>query len=73
MYSSVTRPVMELKAFKKVLIEPGKTEKISFKVTSEMLSFKDINLKKVVEPGDFQIMLGKASDNIVFTSDLKIY
>lgn len=73
MYSSVTRPIMELKAFKKVLIEPDKTEKISFKVTPEMLSFKDINLKKVVEPGDFQIMLGRASDNIVFVSDLKIY
>lgn len=72
MYSSITRPVMELKAFKKVLIEPGETKKISFDVTPEMLSFKDENMNDVIESGDFKIMIGSASDNVVFISEVKV-
>lgn len=72
MYSSVTRPVMELKAFKKILIEPGKTEKITFQVTPDMLSFRDLNMKKTIEPGKFQVMIGKASDKVVFVSEVKV-
>lgn len=72
MYSSVTRPVMELKAFKKVLIEPGKIEKVTFRVTPDMLSFRDLNMKKTIESGEFQIMIGKASDKVVFMSEVKV-
>lgn len=61
-YSSVTRPVKELKGFKKIWLEPGQSQTVNFTITSELLSFYDTNMKWVVEPGDFTIMVGTASD-----------
>jgi beta-glucosidase len=59
--SSVTRPVKELKGFKKVRLEPGESATVTFDVTPAMLSFYDVNMKYVVEPGDFLIMIGNSS------------
>lgn len=60
-YSSVTRPVKELKGFKKVNIKPGETITVSFEILPELLAFTDINMKWAVEPGDFEIMIGNSS------------
>ncbi len=59
--SSVTRPVKELKGFKRVWLEPGETKKAEFKISHESLAFYDINMKYVVEPGEFSIMIGSSS------------
>ena len=59
--SSVTRPVKELKGFDRVTIEPDKTKTVSFEITPEHLSFYDINMDYVVEPGEFKIMVGNSS------------
>ncbi len=59
--SSVTRPIKELKGFRKVRLEPGESTTIAFDITAGSLSFFDINMKYVVEPGDFQIMVGNSS------------
>jgi beta-glucosidase len=59
--SSVTRPVKELKGFKKVWLEPGESTTVTLDITSASLAFYDINMKYVVEPGDFEIMVGKSS------------
>jgi beta-glucosidase len=61
-YSSVTRPVKELKGFKKIGLDPGQSQTVSFIINKEMLSFYDVNLKWIAEPGDFTIMVGTASD-----------
>jgi beta-glucosidase len=61
MVSSVTRPVKELKAFQKVNPCPGETKTVTFEITPELLSFYDINMKYVVEPGEFTIMVGNSS------------
>jgi beta-glucosidase len=61
-YSSVPRPIKELKGFKKILLEPGQAQTVSFVITPEHLSFYDADMKWVVEPGDFSIMVGTASD-----------
>ena len=61
--SSVTRPVKELKGFKRITLEPGATQKVSFDITPEMLSFYDINMDFLVEPGEFEIMVGSSSRN----------
>jgi beta-glucosidase len=61
-YSSVPRPVKELKGFKKIWLEPGQSQMVSFQITPEALSFYDANMKWVLEPGDFTIMVGTASD-----------
>jgi beta-glucosidase len=61
-YSSVPRPVKELKEFKKIWLEPGQSQTVTFTINQEMLSFYDVNMKWIVEPGDFSIMVGTASD-----------
>ena len=62
-YSSVPRPVKELKGFKRVVLEPGQSEKVTFTIDAEMLSFYNEKMKWVIEPGDFTVMIGTASDN----------
>ncbi|HZZ39678.1 MAG TPA: glycoside hydrolase family 3 N-terminal domain-containing protein [Acidobacteriaceae bacterium] len=59
--SSVTRPVKELRGFKKVYLEPGSTAAVALDITPDSLSFYDINMKYTVEPGDFEIMIGTSS------------
>jgi beta-glucosidase len=61
MVSSVTRPVKELKGFRRVALEPGESTAVRFEITAELLKFWDVNMKYVVEPGDFAIMVGNSS------------
>ncbi|HEX7958195.1 MAG TPA: glycoside hydrolase family 3 C-terminal domain-containing protein, partial [Pyrinomonadaceae bacterium] len=56
--SSVTRPVKELRDFARVTLAPGETRRVAFRVTPDKLSFYDRNMRRVVEPGAFQIMVG---------------
>jgi beta-glucosidase len=59
--SSVTRPVKELKGFQKILLRPGETRTVALDITPESLAFYDIHMKCVVEPGEFEIMVGNSS------------
>jgi beta-glucosidase len=59
--SSVTRPVKELKGFKKISLRPGETLVVDLEITPESLAFFDIDMHYVVEPGDFTIMVGTSS------------
>jgi beta-glucosidase len=59
--SSVTRPIKELKGFKKVFLQPGETRTVLLEITAESLAFYDVNMKYVVEPGEFEIAVGNSS------------
>jgi beta-glucosidase len=59
--SSVTRPVKELKGFKKISLKPGEKQTVALDITPESLAFYDVNMKYVVEPGEFEIMVGNSS------------
>jgi beta-glucosidase len=59
--SSVTRPVKELKGFQKVWLEPGQTQTVALDINSESLAFYDLQMRRLVEPGDFEIMVGNSS------------
>src|SRR2546425_1611179 len=59
--SSVTRPVMELKDFMRVSLAPGESKTVEFTITPDKLSFLNLNLENVVEPGWFDIMVGTSS------------
>jgi beta-glucosidase len=61
--SSVTRPVKELKGFKKVFLKPGETKTVKIDITPASLKFWNIDMKYVVEPGEFEIMVGTSSRN----------
>jgi beta-glucosidase len=56
--SSVTRPVKELKGFRRVTLTPGATTNVSFTLDREAFALWDRNMKRVVEPGDFTIYAG---------------
>ena len=62
--SSVTRPVQELKGFRRIHLVPGESKKIDFPIGFDELSFYDVKMKRVVEPGQFEIMVGGSSDNV---------
>ena len=59
--SSVTRPVLELKDFKRLPLASGESKTVSFTITPDKLSFLDLNMQRVVEPGGFEIMVGTSS------------
>ena len=59
--SSVTRPVKELKGFQKISLKSGETRTVSLPITPESLAFYNVKMKYVVEPGEFEIMVGNSS------------
>ncbi len=65
--ASVTRPNKQLKAFKKIELNPGQTENLSFTLTPHDLSFIGVDLKRIVEPGDFKVMVGNETANFSVT------
>lgn len=60
-YSMVTRPVKELKAYKRVELNPGETTDVEFEITPQKLAFYDMDFNYIVEEGDFTIMTGNSS------------
>ena len=66
--SSVTRPVMELKGFQRIALQPGAKRHIEFVLGPEHLGFYNRDLKFVVEPGEFKIMVGANSQDVIETS-----
>lgn len=60
---SVTRPVKELRGFKRVTLNPGEQRTVEFTLTPKDLEFLDRDLKPVVEPGEFQVTVGTSSDD----------
>lgn len=62
LFASVTRPVKELKAFKKIFLNPGESANVKFHLSVDDLKFYDLNLEKIAEPGDFLFGIGKDSD-----------
>jgi len=60
-YSSVTRPVKELKGFEKLWLDPNQSKTVTFTITPELLAYYDINMNWNIEQGDFTIMIGTSS------------
>lgn len=64
MVGSITRPVKELKGFKKVWIKAGERREVSFEISPEDLKFYNSQLKYDWEPGEFKIMIGGNSRDV---------
>jgi beta-glucosidase len=62
--SRTTRPVMELKAFQRVTLAPGEKRTVTFELGAEQLSYHGLEMKRVVEPGRFQVMVGGSSAKV---------
>lgn len=70
--ASVSRPVKELKGFTRIHLERGESRVVSFAITPEMLSMYNDKMQKVVEPGDFSIMIGASSADIRLKTKLTV-
>jgi beta-glucosidase len=72
-YSEVTRPVKELKGFERVALKAGESKRISFTLTPEHLQYYNLEMKRVVEPGTFKVMVGKSSqDADLLTAEFEV-
>jgi len=70
--SSVVTPVMELKGFDKIWLEPGQKKTVSFRLNNRELRLLDENLVWKVEPGEFEIMVGSSSGDIRLRGSLTV-
>lgn len=70
--SSIVRPVMELKGFERIHIKSGETKEVRFLITPELLTMTDLSLKRIIEPGDFRIMIGSSSRDIRLKDILRV-
>jgi beta-glucosidase len=59
---NVTRPVRELKGFKRLRLEPGQTAVVTFDLHTDELAFYDRNMELVTEPGEFHVWVGGSSE-----------
>lgn len=65
--AGVTRPVKELKGFQRVALQPGEKKRVEFKLTPSQLGSYNREMKFVVEPGEFRIMVGPNSEDLTET------
>lgn len=69
---SVTTPVKQLYAFEKLTIAPKETKQVRFTIPVTELALYNAEYKKMVEPGDFSLMIGSSSDQILLTDTVTV-
>jgi beta-glucosidase len=69
---SVTRPVKELKGFKRTTLRPGEKATVRFVVGPEQLAFVERGMERVVEPGTFEVMVGGSSEDIKLAGSFEV-
>jgi beta-glucosidase len=70
--ASVTRPLRELKSFLRLTLEAGESRRITFRVPVAQLGFYDRDLSYVVEPGSFEVLLGRSSVETVSVGSVTV-
>ncbi len=70
--STVTRPIKELRGFRKIALEPGESKRVEFKLGPDDLMLLNRDLHWVVEPGTFDVMVGASSEDIRLRSSFEV-
>jgi len=68
----VTRPVLQLAGFQRIRLAPGEEREVSFVLGSEALRMLDRDLKWVVEPGAFRVLVGASSRDLRLRGSLTV-
>jgi len=63
-YSSIARPLMMLRGFRRITLKPGEKTTVEFKLTLDDLAMYDTELRRIVEPGTYQVLVGSSSMDI---------
>lgn len=70
--ASLTRPVKELKGFKRITLDPEEKKKVTFILYTDQLAFYDEHLNLVVEPGTYEVMIGSSSEDIRLSGSFEV-
>jgi beta-glucosidase len=62
--SMATQPVKQLRGFRRVTLQPGETRTVTFEIGPDHLAYHDADMKRVVEPGRFDVMVGGNSVDV---------
>jgi beta-glucosidase len=71
-YVTVTRPVKELKGFKRIKLEPGQTTTVTFELFTNQFGFYNREMHYVIEPGHLEIMVGASSEDLPLNTQVEI-
>jgi beta-glucosidase len=63
--ASLTRPIKELKGFQRITLQPGQKRHVEFVLDAERLGFWNGEMRFVVEPGEFKVMVGSSSEEVI--------
>jgi beta-glucosidase len=63
--ASITRPVKELKGFQRVTLQPGEKKRVDFSLGPDLLGLYNREMRFVVEPGEFKVMVGSSSEDVI--------
>ncbi|OYV99064.1 MAG: hypothetical protein B7X11_05625 [Acidobacteria bacterium 37-65-4] len=70
--ASLARPVIELKGFQRIQLQPGETRNVTFSLGWDQLKMLDEQMTWVVEPGNFRIMVGASSKDVRLRGSLTV-
>ena len=70
--ASVTRPVKELRGFRRVRLAPGERRRVTFRLAAEQLAFTGLDGRLVLEPGRVRVMVGTSSADLPCQADLEL-
>ncbi|MDK9701067.1 MAG: glycoside hydrolase family 3 C-terminal domain-containing protein [bacterium] len=71
-YGSVTTPVKELKSFQKISLKSGEVKTVMFSIPVSELALWTADFQKIVEPGEFELMIGKSAGDIQLQSTFTV-
>jgi beta-glucosidase len=72
-HSGVVQPIKSLRAFQRVMLQPGETRRVTFSLPASQLAYYDVKTKSFqVEAGDFQLLIGSSSDDIRMRSQFQV-
>ncbi|WP_291765738.1 beta-glucosidase [Caldivirga sp. UBA161] len=71
-YSSIARPLMMLRGFRRITLKPGERTAVEFKLTLDDLAMYDSGLRRIVEPGTYQVLVGSSSMDIRLMGEFKL-
>ncbi|MBN2051604.1 MAG: glycoside hydrolase family 3 C-terminal domain-containing protein [Spirochaetales bacterium] len=71
-YASLVRPVRELKGFKRLHLKAGESVRVTFSLPTDVLSFTGYDKNRILEPGDFEFLVGNSSRDIFFNAIIRL-
>jgi hypothetical protein len=72
LYASLVRPVKELKAFNRVTLQSKQSALVRFSIPVDILNFTNLDHQRIVEPGEFEIMVGASSNDIKLKGRIEV-